>query len=144
MYLAASIALFCAAPLAVVAQPASCSVVVHVSGFRNQKGELGVAVFSSPDGWPEANDNAFFHKDFPINGDASTAQFTLPQGRYAIAVLHDENENHKLDKNFMGVPKEGFGFSNNPKVGLSAPGFDSAAFQFSCQSTEVSIRLIYK
>ena len=42
-------------------------------------------------------------------------QFNLPAGNYAVQVMHDENENNKLDTNFMGMPIEGYGFSNNPR-----------------------------
>ena len=126
------------------AQSETCQVAVHVDGFRNQRGDLGVNVFRSPDGWPEENGKTVFHSGFPIPGDHATAQFNLPPGRYAIVVLHDENSNHKLDRNFLGIPKEGFGFSNNPKVGLSAPRFESATLQVSCPTTETSIHLIYK
>lgn len=130
--------------VAATAQSPTCQVSVRVDGFRNQKGDLGVSVFRSPDGWPEANQKAVFHSGFPIRGDHVTAQFDLAPGRYAIAVLHDENSNHKLDRNFLTIPKEGFGFSNNPKVGLSAPGFDTATVEVSCPTTETSIHLIYK
>jgi len=125
------------------AQSATCQVTVRVEGFRNEKGVLGVNVFRSPDGWPEDSAKAFFNADFPISGDHATAQFNLPPGRYAIAVLHDENSSHKLEKNFLGIPTKGFGFANNPKVLFSAPSFDSAALQVSSPATETSIRLIY-
>jgi uncharacterized protein (DUF2141 family) len=84
------------------------------------------------------------HSGHPFTGNKTTIELQLPTGRYAIAVLHDENSNHKLDRNIVGWPKEGFGFSNNPKVNLSAPSFDSAAMQVSCPVTETTIHLIYK
>jgi len=126
------------------AQSGSCSLTVHVDGFRNQKGDLGVNVFKTPDGWPENNDKAFFHRGFPITGKESSAQLSLPSGRYALVVLHDENSNHKLDRNFLGIPREGFGFSNNPRVMLSPPGFDTSAFEVACPTADVWIHLIYK
>jgi uncharacterized protein (DUF2141 family) len=122
----------------------SCKLLVHIDGFRNQKGDAGVSVFTSPDGWPENNDKAFMHGRHPFSGDKTTVELQLPAGRYAIATIHDENSNHKLDRNMIGFPKEGFGFSNNPKVGLSAPGFDAAAMQVTCPVTETTIHLIYK
>ena len=125
------------------AQSATSQVTIRVDGFRNDKGELGVNVFRSPVGWPEESAKAVFHANFPITGDHATAQFNLPPGRYAIAVLHDENSNHKLDKNFLGIPTKGFGFANNPKVLFSAPSFDTAALQVSSPATETSIHLIY-
>lgn len=138
----AAISFFPARPTA--AQSATCTLVVHVDGFRNQKGDLGVTIFNSPDGWPERNDKALHHEGFPFSGNTATARLQIPPGRYGVAVMHDENSNHKLDRNFIGIPKEGFGFSNNPKVGFSAPGFDSVAFQVACPTTEISIHLIYK
>ena len=122
----------------------TCKVLVHIDGFRNQKGNVGVTVFKSPGGWPENNNKSFFHTGHPFTGDKTTIELQLPAGRYAIAALHDENSNHKLDRNLIGWPKEGFGFSNNPKVGLSAPSFDAAAMQINCPVTETTIHLIYK
>jgi uncharacterized protein (DUF2141 family) len=123
---------------------ATCKLIVHIDGFRNQKGNAGITVFTSPDGWPENNDKAFMHAGHPFTGDKATMDLQLPAGRYAIAVLHDENSNHKLDRNMIGWPKEGFGFSNNPKVNLSAPSFSTAAMQVNCPVTETTIHLIYK
>jgi uncharacterized protein (DUF2141 family) len=126
------------------AQSRPCTLTVHVNGFRNQKGELGVNVFKTPEGWPEQNEKAFLHLGFPITGNELSTQLSLPPGRYAVVVLHDENQNQKLDRNFLNVPKEGFGFSNNPRVMLTAPGFDTAAFEVACPATDVQIHLIYK
>jgi uncharacterized protein (DUF2141 family) len=122
----------------------TCKLLVHVDGFRNQKGNAGITVFASPAGWPENNDKALLHTGHPFTGDKVTLEVQLPPGRYAIAVLHDENSNHKLDRNMIGWPKEGFGFSNNPKVNLSSPSFDTAAMQVTCPVTETTIHLIYK
>jgi uncharacterized protein (DUF2141 family) len=117
---------------------------VHIDGFRNQKGNAGITIFKSPDGWPENNDKAFMHSGHPFTGDQATTELQLPPGRYAIAALHDENSNHKLDRNMIGWPREGFGFSNNPKVNLSPPSFDTAAMQVTCPVTDTTIHLIYK
>ena len=123
----------------------SCTLIVHVSGVRNQKGVVGATLFTSPDGWPENNDNAYVHGPFPISGSTATVTFEhLPPGRYAVAVLHDENRNKKLDRNFLGIPKEGFGFANNPHVGLSAPKWEQAAIDVGCPVTEISVHMIYK
>jgi len=142
----AALAVLMLLPASAPAQSAaeSCKLLVHIDGFRNQKGDVGVTVFKSPDGWPEDNDKALIHGPHPFSGDKTTVELELPPGRYAIAVIHDENSNHKLDRNIIGWPKEGFGFANNPKVGLSAPSFDKAAIQVACPVTETTIHLIYK
>jgi len=64
----------------------------------------------------------------------------LPAGIYAISVFHDENMNQKLDKNFVGVPKEGYGASNNPKKKMGPPTFEEANFQLNgAQSLEIKL-----
>lgn len=144
---AVTLALLVCSPVGAVCQtPATgtCKLLVHVDGFRNHKGNAGVTIFKSPDGWPENNDKAFMHAGHPFTGDKATLELEVPPGRYAIAVIHDENSNHKLDRNIVGRPKEGFGFANNPKVNLSAPPFNAAAMQVSCPVTETTIHLIYK
>lgn len=121
-----------------------CTLQIHVTGFRNDKGKAGGTVFVSRDGWPEQTGKAVVHGGFPIERGEATETFQIPPGRYAVAAIHDENGNHKLDRNFLGIPKEGFGFANNPKVALSAPSFDAAATQVSCPLTRIEIHLIYK
>ena len=125
-------------------QANTCSLVIHVDGFRNQKGDVGVSLFTSPDGWPEKNDKAFLHGPHPFSGDKTTVTLEVPAGRYAITVLHDENGNHKMDRNFLGIPKEGYGFANNPRVFLTPPDFKTASIDVGCPQTETTIHLNYK
>jgi uncharacterized protein (DUF2141 family) len=145
-------ALFCALFLCSApawASPANregkCTLIIHVTGFRNTKGLLGAELFTSSAGWPEDVDKSFRHEHFPIEGDHATARFDhLPAGKYGVVVLHDENENQKLDRNIFMVPKEGFGFANNPRVLLAAPPIGKATIPVTCPTTTTEIRLIYK
>jgi len=121
-----------------------CTLRIHVTGFRNDKGKAGGVIFASPAGWPEDRSKAVAHGGFDIHNEQVTEEFEVPPGRYGIAVIHDENANQKLDRNFLGIPKEGFGFANNPRVLLSAPSFQAASAEVSCPATEIQIRLIYK
>lgn len=68
----------------------------------------------------------------------------LPPGDYAVAAIHDENGNAKLDRNLFGIPKEGFGFANNSHVTFSAPAFYKAVVHVGCPSTDITIHLLYK
>jgi uncharacterized protein (DUF2141 family) len=122
----------------------TCALVVHIDGFRNEKGDAGLSICNTSDGWPENNDKALAHGPHSFSGTSTTITLQVPPGRYALVALHDENSNHKLDKNMFGIPKEGFGFTNNPHVLLSAPSFDTAAIQVACPTTETTIHLIYK
>ncbi len=121
-----------------------CTLEVRVTGFRDDHGAAGGLVFASPAGWPEDKTKAVVQGGFPISAHVAQETFQVPPGRYGIVVIHDENANMKLDRNFLGIPKEGFGFGNNPHVGMSAPSFQAAAVPVHCPSTQTEIRLIYK
>jgi len=69
---------------------------------------------------------------------------SLDTGIYGISVLDDENDNNKMDYNFLGIPKEGFGFSNYYHEGLSKPHFDKFKFEINTIPVElIEIRLRY-
>jgi uncharacterized protein (DUF2141 family) len=121
-----------------------CALRVHITGFRNNNGTAGGVVFRSPAGWPDNRAQAIVQGGFPIANRQAEQNFQVPAGRYSIVVIHDENSNMRLDRNFFGIPKEGFGFSNNPRVTLSAPSFQAAAVSVTCPATQVEIHLIYK
>ena len=66
----------------------------------------------------------------------------IPQGTYAIACYHDENDNGKLDSNFLGIPKEGTGASNNARGSIGPPKFKDAKFQL-VSDTSLTIKINY-
>ncbi len=124
-----------------------CTLRIHVDGLRNSVGVVGTAIFTSAQGWPEDMSKAFRHGPTPIAAgerQATAVWDNLPPGDYGVVVIHDENRNHKLDRNIFGWPKEGFGFANNPHVGLSAPPFNQALVHIACPVTETTIHMIYK
>jgi uncharacterized protein (DUF2141 family) len=124
-----------------------CTLRIHVDGLRNSTGVVGSIIFKSPDGWPEDKNKSFRHGPTPIAPNQRQAVVlwdNLPPGDYGVAVIHDENRNAKLDRNLIGIPKEGFGFANNPHVGLSAPRFQAAIVHVQCPATDINIHLQYK
>jgi uncharacterized protein (DUF2141 family) len=64
-------------------------------------------------------------------------------GRYAVVVYHDENDNHKFDRNWIGLPTEGFGVSNNPSLFLVAPKFEESSFEVTGEVTHVDVEMKY-
>lgn len=125
----------------------TCTLRLHVDGLRNSTGVVGSILFKSPDGWPEDKNKSFRHGPTPIapnQRQATVVWNDLPPGDYGVAVIHDENRNAKLDRNLIGIPKEGFGFANNPHVGLSAPPFHAAIVNVRCPATDTNIHLQYK
>lgn len=124
-----------------------CTLRIHVDGLRNSTGVVGAAIFKSRDGWPEDMSKTVHHWPTPIAPgarEATAVMENLPPGNYGVVAIHDENKNHRLDRNFVGIPKEGFGFANNPHVGLSAPSFEAAIVHVTCPVTEINIHMIYK
>ena len=67
----------------------------------------------------------------------------IPPGTYALAVIHDENMDGKLEANWVGAPTEGYGFSNDAKALMIAPSFDAASFPYNGRTLELTISLNY-
>jgi uncharacterized protein (DUF2141 family) len=119
---------------------------VRVTGARNTKGKIGVTLFQNAQGFPDDTSKAIRQQSVEIDPNTMSAQVTfkdVPQGTWAVSVLHDENGNGKMDKNFVGMPKEGYGASNNPKKKKRAPSFDEAKFSLNASEQTVEIYLIY-
>ena len=126
--------------------PGTGTVTVQVVGARSARGQLGVALFRSAEGFPENASHAIRQQLLAVNPDALGAQIVfrdLPPGTYAVAVRHDENMNGELDKNFLGMPTEGYGTSNNIRGVMQAPTFDQAKFEVKPGSQTIEIKLVY-
>lgn len=108
--------------------PKGQTVVVAVGTFRNTEGAYSCRLFSSAAGFPEGTAGTV-ERRLPVRGSSGTCVFeNVPPGLHAVAVLHDENGNRKLDKNFVGVPTEGYGVSNNHTHAMSAPTWEESKF----------------
>lgn len=138
----------CLAALPLFAQSApTCDLTVKIAGAKNAKGKLGVGVFKDATGFPEDDSRMVARETLEIDPQKLTAEVVfgdLPCGVYAVSVRHDENVNGKLDKNFVGIPKEGYGISNNPKPKMRPPGFDEARLELSAPGQTVEIHLVYR
>jgi len=117
---------------------------ITVTNLRNDNGQVGIRLFDQKKGFPAKRDkalNEFFV--IPENGEAKFEIKDLEYGVYAIGAIHDENENKEIDKKFLGIPKEGFGTTNNPKIVIGPPSFKKAKFEFSDDGQSVTIRIKY-
>ena len=124
----------------------AATLTVHVAGARNAKGQIRAALFQSAQGFPNDASQAIQTQAADIDPQALSAQIVfkgLHEGVYAVSVFHDENMNQKLDKNFMGIPKEGYGASNNPKKKMGPPSFEETKFQLNGTDQSLEIKLIY-
>lgn len=104
------------------------NVKVVINGMRSEKGKLVLAIFKDQEGFK----NRKPIKRVELNKselEGNEIVLKLNPGTYGFSVLDDENENNKMDYNFIGIPKEGFGFSNYYHKGLSKPHFDKFKFE---------------
>ena len=121
----------------------SSTVLIEVSGFKNTRGTLNCRLFTKAADFPDGEGIVTLR--VPITGPSTSCSFSnVEPGTYAIAVVHDENSNGKLDKNFVGVPSEGYGVSNNKTYALSAPKWNESSFiLLPAESKTIQVKLRY-
>ncbi|MBB4857987.1 uncharacterized protein (DUF2141 family) [Novosphingobium chloroacetimidivorans] len=131
-----------ALPALVGAVQPSTDVSASVTGLRSAKGHILACLTMRPDTFPNCqNDPAA--KRLIVPATAPALDFgKVTAGRYAIALIHDENANGKLDKRLM-IPREGFGFSQDAPVVMGPPRFDSAAFPVNGFGEHLTIKMRY-
>lgn len=129
-----------APPAAVADAP---SIVVEIGGLRSSRGVVRGALFRSRDGWTEEGREIATCEARIHAGRASCVIAGVAPGRYAFAFLHDEDGDGELDRDWIGIPQEGFGFSNDAAPGLGPPSFESARFAHEEASTTLSVRARY-
>lgn len=117
---------------------------VNVSGLRNNAGQVLCALYSSPADFPKNPTKAIAQAKAVISDRAAVCEFSaVAPGSYAVSVIHDENSNGKMDTNFLGIPKEGVGASNNAQGHFGPPKFDAASFHYTGGKMELNITITY-
>ncbi len=119
------------------------NLTLTISKLRNQKGEVCIALFESKTGFPEDDTHAVCNNCFAISELPMTVNFDVPYGSYAASVLHDENKDGELNTGLLGIPKEGIGFSNDPRIIKGTPSFEKTRFEFTDDSQAVEIAVKY-
>ena len=102
------------------------SITVTVEEIRDG-GTLEVALYNSAESW-DGDEPMSFDRAEPVDGRVTLTFDGLEAGEYAIRIYHDENADRQFNMNFMGVPTEGYGFSNNPFPRFRGARFDEAVF----------------
>lgn len=128
-------------------QPADrVTLTVSITGLRGSKGNVLVQLWDGPEGFPTKGNDKYKLVAVPaataLHGTLTTT-FEIAPGSYAVSIMHDENGNGKMDTNLIGIPKEGYGASNNVVTHLHAPSFDQARFQVPARGQAVSIAMHY-
>lgn len=121
------IGLALATPAMPTASDSTQQVRLEVSSFRSTKGTLICRLFAETDIFPDG-DGVASEQVAILGGNASCVFLNVMPGVYAAAVVHDENGNGRLDKNLIGIPKEGYGVSNNHTYTMSSPKWVESRF----------------
>lgn len=127
------------------AQSSCPGIHVKILNIRNSTGTVACALFESSVGFPtEYLHSATNIMVIKVRDTQARCDFEdIPPGMYALAIVHDENMNGKLDTNLLGVPTEGYGFSNDAKALLGAPSFSAASFLYDGRNLDLTISLHY-
>ena len=127
------------------AMSAEATLEVIVQPVRNNTGGLGCQLFASAEGFPNQRHKALQVLMTPIDHGTARCRFqSVPAGTYAVAVVHDENGNQKLDSNWFGLPTEGYGVSNNNTYATTEPRWEESRFELIAgEHRRLTIRLRY-
>ncbi|MBF2063839.1 MAG: DUF2141 domain-containing protein [Calothrix sp. C42_A2020_038] len=117
---------------------------VEIEGLRSNAGQVCISLFGSSKGFPDKGKFALHDKCFQITEIPFMIKFKgLKAGNYAIVLMHDENSNQSMDMDNLGMPREGFGFSQNPEITNRAPKFRESAFLVAGPETNIKINMNY-
>ncbi|MDJ0658070.1 MAG: DUF2141 domain-containing protein [Crocosphaera sp.] len=127
-------------------QPANGSLTsnltVEIAGLSETKGQVCLSLFSSGRGFPDSKEDAVNTQCVKITDKLLEVTFdNLEPRTYAVAVFWDNNEDEELNRNFLGIPTEKFGFSSNPVIRTGPPKFGESAVMVVGKNTRISIKL---
>jgi uncharacterized protein (DUF2141 family) len=111
---------------------------VKVTNIESNKGSIGVAVFNSENTFLG---NPFVKDSRKAKSGEMTFELEVPNGEYTVSVMHDENKNGELDKNFMGIPSEPYGISMEGKSMFGPPVYDDAVFAVADKNVKLTIKI---
>ncbi len=120
------------------------SLTLNVNDLRNSEGLVQFTLYNKDGSIPDEKFKKYYlQKSVAITNNSATVTFEdIPVGWYAVNILHDENENRKIDKGFV-MPTEGIGFSNYTSIGLTnRPKFEKAKFEL-ISDLNKKIKIIY-
>ena len=140
-----SLAFCLVAQINIAAAANESAVRIEITDIKNTNGDLSCSLFSSKEGYPEDHSKAYQNIHVKIDSNQAICEFkNIAPGTYAAIVLHDENKNGKIDKNFVGIPQEGYASSNNERPRFSAPRFKEASFKVSPDAvTTIKVKMGY-
>ena len=121
----------------------AADVEVQVQGLRNTRGMVRLCLTRNQAHFPDCNRDPAAVKHSVASAQAGSIRLTgLGEGTYALSVIHDENANGRLDR-FTAIPREGFGFSRNPRIRMGPPSFEEVRFALGAGGSRQIVRMKY-
>ncbi len=121
--------------------PVSGTLRITVENVKESQGKILLAVYADDRSFLSEVTYRSVHQEVSQSGVVTVEVPDLPYGNYAISLFHDENNNGKIDTNFMKIPKEPYGFSNNARGVFGPPKFRDARFSFAEAAQEIRIEI---
>ncbi len=123
-------------------QPAGATLDLSIADARNTRGVIRLCLTANPRHFPDCSGDSAA-RTLSIPASQTSARFAgLHAGTYAIALIHDENSNGRMDMTLV-MPREGFGFSRNPRIGMGPPRFAAASFAVGEAPVRQDVRIRY-
>jgi uncharacterized protein (DUF2141 family) len=126
--------------------PAKSTLTIHINGLHSAKGRLNVALYRDGKGFPSDPASSVASQRLEIDPQtlSATAVFAnVPQGAYAVSVMHDEDLTGKMEYDAQGIPQEGYGLSNNPDTSQGPPSPEQGTFKVNQPETTIEIKMVY-
>ena len=126
--------------------PAKSTLTIKITGLHSAKGRLNIALFRDGKGFPSDVASSVASQRLEIDPQtlSVTAVFTnLPQGDYAVTVLHDDNLSGKMEYDMQGIPQKGYGLSNNPDTSQGPPSPEAGTFKVNQPEAAIDIKMVY-
>ena len=121
--------------------PVEGTLLITVENVKVDQGKIMLAIYSDDQEFLSETNYRSIHHEVNEFGTTKVEVPDLPFGMYAISIYHDENNNGKLDTNFMKIPKEPYGFSNNARGMFGPPKVKEVQFSFSTMEQEIMIEI---
>ena len=131
------------APAAPAQADDDAEIVAAVSGLRSTEGVVRIALYSREGDWL-SHEHTISSCTAHVHGESASCSLgNQAPGTYAIALLHDEDADDDMDRDWIGIPQEGYGFSSGARPGFGPPSFGDASFCHGAERTVASIRARY-
>ncbi len=130
--------------ISLIAPPDTTSegtLLISIENVKKNKGKIMLAVYAEADNFLSEITYRSVQQAVDQSGVVTLKIADLPYGTYAISLYHDENNNGEMDANFMKIPKEPYGFSNNARGMFGPPKFEEAQFSFSNTDQQIRIKI---